>query len=65
MVSGKRRVLFAALFCTLASQFGALAQAAPEPAFLPQSGPVVARIESVRERRWGLFDGGMAMFAAG
>jgi hypothetical protein len=37
----------------------------PEPAFIPQPAPPPLRVETVRERRWGLLSGGLVLFAAG
>lgn len=77
MVSGNRRVLVALLLFTFTAEAGrkhklvALAPIPPppEPAVVappPQvSPPKPTPIEFVRERRWGLFGGGVALFVAG
>src|SRR4051812_915886 len=38
---------------------------APDPAFLPAPAPPPLRVETIRKRRWGLFSGGLVLFAAG
>jgi hypothetical protein len=79
LVSGNRRVLLLILLVGALADAAPrrrhtvrlvpAAAVTPEPALLPPPPPALVqpapRVETVRERRWGLFGGGLALFVAG